>query len=88
MMPNLDTMSAEELHAFWDKYQRPTRVNAAALVGKIRGYVTLTKDLAHYAINRATSLECRARGDTESAQIYERVADNIYQRIPPRCGWK
>ncbi len=86
-VPNLDAQTPEFLMNFWMKYQRPTRKNAAALVGKRKGYTTLCGDLAGYASNRATAMQCRLRGDIQAALIYESICDRIYSELPSDLRW-
>ncbi len=51
------------------------------------GYVTTTKNLAHYAYNKATAMRCRARGDVVAAQGYEAICQRIYDRLPEFARW-
>src|SRR5687768_3881619 len=43
-----------------------------------RGYVVATSMLSHYASNKATAMECRLRGDVETALMYEGICERIY----------
>lgn len=88
-VPNLDAMSKEDLMAFWMKYQNISRrKDCAELIGDRRkGYTTIAKDLGAYAVNKATAIGCRLRGDIQAAQIYERICDSIYDGIPEDCRW-
>lgn len=87
-VPNLDCMVDSELEAFHARYQRPTRADAAALIGdRRRGYIGLAKSLAAYANNKATAQQCRLRGDIQGASIYETICDGIYDRLPEDLRW-
>lgn len=87
-VPNLDAMSADDLWAFWQRYARPSRKDAAALIGdRRRGYTTLCGALAGYASNKATAMRCRESGDITAAQCYEAIADRIYSELPDDLRW-
>jgi hypothetical protein len=86
-VPNLDAMPESELMAFWSRYHRPTRKDAAALVGKRKGYIGLAQTLANYAVNKATAMTCRLRGDINAAQVYEHACDLCYDRLPEDLRW-
>lgn len=89
MIPNLDAMGKEALMAFWKKYQQISRrKDCAELIGDRRkGYTTIAKDLGAYAVNKATAISCRLRGDIQAAQIYELICDSIYADLPEDCRW-
>ncbi len=86
-IPNFDAMTSEELMDFWKKYSRPTRKDAAALVGKQKGYITLCGQLAAYACNKAVAMRCRVRGDIQAAEIYEKHCELDYERLPDWAKW-
>ncbi len=79
-IPNLDAMDHDELMEFWMKHQRGRRRKDLGLSGP--GSVNTTGDLACYAVNKATAITCRLRGDINAAVIYEGIADRIYSRLP------
>jgi len=86
-VPNLDGMSANELRDFWQKYHRARRKDAEALVGRRKGGTRIAAQLAAYADNKATAMDCRRRGDITAAQIYEKICDDIYDRLPADLRW-
>ena len=87
-VPNLDCMTKEDLGAFWGKYHRASRKDAEALVGDRRkGFTTAASALANYAINKATAMGCREKGDITAALVYEHSCDLCYERIPEDLRW-
>lgn len=87
-VPNFDGMTRDELMGFWARYHRASRADAERLVGDRRkGFTVLAADLANYACNKAVAMRCRAEGEIETANGYERIADNIYNRLPDDLRW-
>lgn len=88
-VPNLDALSHNELTAFWVRHQGGrSRKEAEFLVGDRRkGYTIIAAQLANYAINKATAIDCRLRGDTQAALVYEQICDLIYERLPRDVRW-
>ncbi len=87
-IPNLDAMSIDELWIFHGRYSRPTRKDAAELIGDKRpGYTTICGTLAAYAINKAVAMRCRIEGDIQTAEIYEIHCDQAYIRLPQDLRW-
>jgi hypothetical protein len=87
-VPNLDCMPADELRAFCGRYHRASRKDAEALVGDRRkGFTTVAAALANYAINKATAMGCREKGDITAAHVYENACDLCYKRIPEDLRW-
>ena len=84
-VPNLDAMTRDELMTFWMQHQRGRGYKA--LLGSGRGRMKATAFLACYASNVATALACRLRGDISTACMYERIADNIYAKLPDYAKW-
>jgi len=84
-IPNLDAMPADELMQFWVTHQRGRRYRD--LVGSGRGARRATADLANYASNKATAMQCRLRGDIQAALMYEGIADRIYDGLPSFARW-
>jgi hypothetical protein len=83
--PNLDAMlSADEVRSIWYAVHRsPVTVARRGFPTRPRGYVSATRLIGAYAANKATAMECRARGDiNNSACGYERICDAIYDRLP------
>ena len=85
-VPNLDDISADEAFAFWAKHQRGRNARELFPAGG-KGTRRATSDLASYAANIGTAKQCRARGDIEIAQQYERIAQRIYDRLPEFARW-
>jgi hypothetical protein len=88
-MVNLDDMTIDPrvLRAWAFQCERLSREQAIALVGKRKGYTRLAKQLAHYASNKATAMECRLRGDIQAAGIYEAICERIYTALPEDLRW-
>lgn len=87
-VPNLDAMSRADLTAFWVRYQSVgKRADCAGLVGRRPRYTVLAADLGAYAINKATAMRCRERGDITAACVYETICDNIYETLPEDLRW-
>lgn len=85
-VPNLDAMTAEDLHAFWEKHQNG-RKRADLFPTGIRGCRQATVDLANYAINKLTATKCREAGTIDVALNYERICDDIYKALPTWAKW-
>jgi hypothetical protein len=87
-VPNLDAMTSDELRTFWGRYHRPTRKDAAALVGHTRkGYAGIASLLANYAINKCAAMRYRRDGDVQGALRYEEACELHYARIPADLRW-
>lgn len=87
-MKNLDAMPSDELMRFWNVWQRPTRNGAELLFdGRHKGYIRAAKDVANYASNKATAMQCRLRGDIQTALMYEGICERIYQSLPEFARW-
>lgn len=82
LLRTFNSLTHDELMDFWLKYSRPKRVDAKALVGARKGYISLSQDLACLAVNKATAISCRKRGDEFAADIYERYCRNIIRGLP------
>ena len=52
-----------------------------------KGYVAATHALMRYAYNKGTAMRCRLRGDIVAAGIYERICQDIYERLPEFARW-
>jgi hypothetical protein len=52
-----------------------------------KGYVTATRNLAHYAWNKSTAMRCRLIGRITDALIYEEICEKIYARLPDFAKW-
>jgi hypothetical protein len=85
-VPNLDGMSPDELGKFWARHQRGWKRKYLFPVGGW-GTSKATAALANYAINKTTAMSCRARGDIQAAEIYEKVCENIYSALPEWARW-
>jgi len=88
MVPNLDRMKRQQLLEFWKKYNRPSRNDAAELVGdREPGYVRDARQLANYASNRAAQLYCRGYNDNQGCRIYWKICDDILNELPLHRTW-
>lgn len=85
-VPNLDTMARKDLGAFWARHQRGRNRKELFPAGG-KGTVTATSALANYAINKATAMDCRLKGDIVAAQCYELACDLCYKRLPAWAQW-
>jgi len=83
---NLDCMEPDELMAFWSRHQRGRQYRELFPDGG-KGTRRATADLANYASNIATAKRCRLRGDIETALMYEKIADRIYESLPSFAQW-
>ena len=88
-IPNLDAMEPEELMAFWNKYQNiGRRKDCEALIGDRRpGFTIIAANLGAYAANKATAISCRKKGEITGAEVYEKICDLIYEKLPLDCRW-
>jgi hypothetical protein len=85
-VPNLDAMTADDLMAFWMKHQAGRAALELFPAGG-RGTRSTTAALANYASNKATAMQCRVRGDIQTALMYEGIADRIYAGLPKGSRW-
>ncbi len=85
-IPNLDAMAHDDLTAFWARHQRGWKARTLFPQGG-KGTQRATWDLANYAINKATAMSCRERGDIQTALMYEGIADRIYADLPDAAKW-
>lgn len=74
---------ADWLSSFWAVVHRRPRIAANFLFpSHPKGYVTATEALGAFAMNASVAMTSRLRGDIQAASIYERIADDIYKRLP------
>lgn len=87
---NLDGFeNPADLMDFWSftNSVRPIVLARVLFPSKPTGYVRVTRDLGCYASNKATAMKCRLAGTIESALIYERICEDIYNRLPEWARW-
>lgn len=84
--PNLDAMFPDDLRNFWFHHQRGRNYLELFPHGG-KGTRGATADLANYAANKATAMECRQRGEIDRARMYEDIADRIYNGLPSWAKW-
>lgn len=86
---HLDGMSQDELMAFWKRYRKGAKLeDCRALIGDSRkGYTRIANDLANYASNKATAIQCRLNGLLRTALSYEAICDRIYDGLPKDVRW-
>lgn len=85
-VPNLDTLSADDLRCFASR--RLTRKQAADLLGSTPArYTCIAKDLQNYAWNKLTAMNLRATGNITSALSYEEICEEIYAKLPAIARW-
>ncbi len=87
--PNLDAQTEDWLMSFWHvaTTTEPVRLARILFPDRPKGYVTATRDLGHYASNKATAQRCRLAGRIERALCYEDIADGIYANLPTFARW-
>lgn len=85
----LDDMDINELWDFWSKTNsvRPIRFARELFPSQPKGYVETTKNLGHYAANRATAMRLRLEGNITTAMEYEKIAERIYNKLPSYAHW-
>lgn len=86
---NLDGMNVDELWKFAMQTNsvRPISFARSLFTNCPKGYVRATKNLGHYAANKATAMMQRERGNIETALMYESIADRIYDELPEYAQW-
>lgn len=87
---NLDGFpNAATLWEFWKATNRlrPLTTAKALFPSRPKGYVRVTKDLGHYAANKATAMGLRQEGRIDTALMYERICESIYDRLPGYARW-
>lgn len=86
-IPNLDEMDEGELMDIWiEFFNRPFQV-ARKLGIHGSGSIHAIKDIGLYASNKAIAQMHRRRGDIQTALMYERIADHIYDGLPTEFRW-
>lgn len=85
-VPNLDAMEIEELMKFWNRHKGGAGYKELFPHGG-QGKKRMTSNLANYASNLATAKVCRLDGRIETALIYERICDTIYEGLPSWALW-
>lgn len=85
--PNLDAMTSKDLMEFWSDSRRGWKLARSLFPDRPKNYVRVTCDLGHYAANKATAMTCREHGNINSAVVYERICDAIYDRLPTWARW-
>jgi len=87
---NLDdfTTDQEKLMDVWAAIHFWPRVSAKVLFPhKMKGYVSTTVNIGHYASNKATAMRCRKEGNIKSALIYEQICERVYNNLPTWARW-
>lgn len=100
MTLNTDTLTGDDLNLdsyidpqdLWEIWKRTSTVRPIAFARQLfplapSGYVRATKNLGHYAANKATAMQCRLRGEIQSALMYEGICDRIYDQLPEYAKW-
>lgn len=67
--------------------QNSRRAGRIMFPDRPKGYVAATRNLGHYAWNKATAMQCRSRGDVIGATNYEAICERIYGRLPEFAKW-
>lgn len=78
-----DSMTPDDLVQFHNRARlHPVKTSRELFPQKFIGCVRATRDIAHYAMNKAVAMELRAAGDIETARSYEAICDRIYAGLP------
>lgn len=87
--PNLDAFTdPNELWDFAERAVRSPRIVACEIFGSMSaGRTRATKDLGHYAHNKATAMRCQLAGDILAASKYEAICERIYSGLPEFARW-
>ncbi len=87
--PNLDTMTWDDLDAFWRLAAHDPAGQAAKIFpSQPVGYVEATEQLALYAETRKTAMQKRAGGDVALADELDEQCDEIFVRLPTFARWR
>ncbi len=86
-MLNLDAMDVTELAEWGKTHQNPTIEQCQTLFPKRKNVIPIVRNLSQYAINKATSMTHRLKGEIPEALMFEQYADNIYNRLPEFARW-
>lgn len=87
---DLDSESQEFLWSFWGRTNsvRPISFARQLFPTCPKGFVRATKDLGHYAGNKAMAMKLRLDGDIQTALMYESICERIYASLPTWAkGW-
>lgn len=85
---NLDSMEEGDLTEVWKRiHWAPVKTARELFPERPKGYVTATRNLGYYAINKATAMSCRCQGDIPAAQVYEKICESIYIELPWWARW-
>ena len=80
---NLDSLSQEELLKLSFEFWYHPRINAKKFGLKVSDM----KLLSHYASNKAAAISCQFSGNIERALMYERICENLYNRLSDNAKW-
>lgn len=86
-VPNLDCLETDDLRAFYGVFYRPIYYGRRMFPHRPARYTRVTRDLAHYAMNKVTARNCRLRGQTVEAVQYDQICDRIYRELPDWARW-
>jgi hypothetical protein len=83
-----DGMTQKELVEFWNRADKhPIDTARELFPAQYAGYVRATRQLGHYASNKAAAMLSRGMGDIPTAQMYENICDDIYSKLPNFAKW-
>lgn len=84
----LDTSTPDALMAFWKvANNHPVQTGRSLFPERPERYARATRQLAQYAVNKATAVGCRLRGESASALVYEGICERIFDTLPPFARW-
>ena len=86
-VPNLDGLTCEELWDIHTKVYQGWKYARELFPTRPVGYINITRQLGHYAANKATAIKCRLDGRIATALIYESICDTIYDKLPEWARW-
>lgn len=85
---NLDHFNHSNLMEFWFITNRLGWDMARYLFPeRPKGYVSATRDLGHYAANKAAMMSCWNEGNITGSDCYEQICKNIWDRLPKYARW-
>lgn len=87
-VPNLDAfMTDNALWSFYKESKCGRELAKFLFPHKPAGYTVATKNLGHYACNKAVAMRLRNDGKVDTAMMYDTICEHIYGRLPEWARW-
>jgi len=87
----VEVMESGDDKALWElwswMYHASNRAAADVFPDRPAGYRSAVRDIGMMAANLGTAVQCRLRGEIQTAKMYEEIAERIYQRLPGYAKW-